>query len=136
MKKADLSKLALIGLSSGILASCGGGSDTGDSVENPIEIGGQTSAVSEDQLLPQLSASSKALYESLDADSKELVLKVAATSCAGQNQCAGLNGCKTATNDCAGQGACKGQGGCAVTADDAVKQVVKKMAEQRAKLNY
>ncbi|MEP6664564.1 MAG: hypothetical protein ABJC04_12965 [Verrucomicrobiota bacterium] len=33
-------------------------------------------------------------------------------SCAGQNACKGLGGCKTATHACKGMNACKGQGGC------------------------
>jgi hypothetical protein len=39
--------------------------------------------------------------------------KVEKHSCAGQNSCKGLGGCKAGDQGCAGKNTCKGKGGCA-----------------------
>src|SRR5690349_15405976 len=49
-----------------------------------------------------------------DSSSTKMEKKAASAkhSCAGQNECKGMGGCKTAKHDCAGKNDCKGQGGC------------------------
>jgi hypothetical protein len=38
--------------------------------------------------------------------------------CAGDNECKGIGGCKTAEHDCKFKNSCKGKGGCHITEDD------------------
>jgi len=38
--------------------------------------------------------------------------------CAGDNDCKGVGGCKTAEHDCKFKNSCKGKGGCHITEDD------------------
>jgi hypothetical protein len=49
--------------------------------------------------------------------------------CAGQNDCKGIGGCKTADHDCKFKNACKGKGGCEITAKD-IKAWEKKQKEK------
>lgn len=49
--------------------------------------------------------------------------------CAGQNDCKGIGGCKTADHDCKFKNACKGKGGCEITAKD-IKDWEKKQKEK------
>jgi hypothetical protein len=137
MNKKDLNKMAIIGLASGILAGCGSQDATKSDTPSPMDhMGEKVTSVSEEHLLSQLNESSRALFKSLGNDAKATVLRVASSKCAGENPCAGLNGCKTANNECAGMASCKGHGGCAVDANTAVKLVVKKLAEERSKIDY
>lgn len=138
MKSKDLTKLALIGLSSGLFFGCQG---SGDSQENGHHnghaAGNQGSTFTADNLASKLDAAHKEIFNSMDAETQALVVQVANTKCHGQNACKGLNGCKTASNECAGMAACKGQGGCAVSDPNlAVKLVTRHMAEKRAEMNY
>ena len=48
--------------------------------------------------------------------------------CAGENDCKGLGGCKTAEHDCKFKNSCKGKGGCEITAKD-IKDWQKKHKE-------
>ncbi len=41
-----------------------------------------------------------------------------AHTCAGQNDCKGLGGCKSGDNGCKFKNSCKGKGGCDITAKD------------------
>lgn len=49
--------------------------------------------------------------------------------CAGENDCKGLGGCKTADHSCKFKNSCKGKGGCEITAQD-IKDWQKKQKEQ------
>lgn len=51
--------------------------------------------------------------------------------CAGQNDCKGIGGCKTADHDCKFKNACKGKGGCEITKAD-IKTWEKKQKEKEA----
>jgi hypothetical protein len=91
------------------------------------------SIMTEEELMLELTPEGAKLYNSLTPEGKRLALVVASSRCDSQNECKGLNGCKTDKNDCAGKGSCKGQSKCAVaTKDLAVKLVATKMAQKRA----
>ena len=51
--------------------------------------------------------------------------------CAGQNDCKGIGGCKTADHDCKFKNACKGKGGCEITAKD-IEGLGKDAKEEKA----
>ena len=142
MKKSNLTKLAMMGLVSGLLAGCSGADkpaeestgNMGDMMGKKI---GEMAGMNAENLMSQLNAESKKLFEDMDKEHQMKVLKVASQKCAGSNECAGLNACKSATNECAGMASCKGNGGCAFTDKNlAVKLVYKKMMEKRGKMNY
>jgi hypothetical protein len=52
--------------------------------------------------------------------------------CAGQNDCKGIGGCKSADHDCKFKNACKGKGGCEITKKD-IKDWEKKQKEKEDK---
>lgn len=138
MKKRDIKKIALLGLISGLCtASLSEAADSkskfaaSDTTENVDENEGYY-LMSEEELLENLNASTKKIYEGLTPAGKELARKVASQRCNGTNECKGLNACKTGKNDCAGKGQCKGQSKCAFgDKNQAVKLAAKKMAEKR-----
>ena len=79
----------------------------------------------------------KALYESLDEEHQALAQRMAAMTCAGQNECAGLNSCKGPNNECAGMGSCKGQGGCGFKDKNmVVRLAAKHMRDRRSQIDY
>jgi hypothetical protein len=51
--------------------------------------------------------------------------------CAGENDCKGLGGCKTADHSCKFKNSCKGKGGCEINAKD-IKDWQKKQKENAA----
>jgi hypothetical protein len=53
-------------------------------------------------------------------------------SCAGQNDCKGIGGCKTEAHACKFKNDCKGKGGCEITEKD-IKAWEKKQKEDAAK---
>lgn len=152
MKKRSFAQLALLGLTASLVHTAGlngaatpspkaspattKSSTTEDSVDKEREIKNQENEgyhlMTEDELLMNLNAKSRALYETLDDEGKKLAREVASARCNGTNSCKGLNACKTDANECAGQGQCKGQGKCAFANKNlVVKLVAKKMAEKR-----
>lgn len=163
MQKKDFIKLAVMGLSSGLLLTnqlntplhaenqptesngcgskngCGGnngcGGEDGDNYgKDNGNIGFRI--LSEDELLLELSAKGEDLYMSLSDEGKELARKVASQRCNGTNECKGLNACQTEAHACAGQGSCKGQGKCGFSDKNlAVKVVSMKMAQKRSEAN-
>lgn len=91
--------------------------------------------MTEDELLLELNDETAKLYNSLDAEGKELARKVASQRCAQQNYCANLNACATPDNSCAGKGKCKGRSKCGFSDKNlAVKVVADKMAKKREDL--
>ncbi len=156
MRKKDMKKLALLGLTAGFLTSasadaadktsttssttatkdtCPGGKCPGDKSKDPNSENVGYHLMTEDELMENLNAKSRKIYEGLDAEGKALVLKVASQRCNGTNDCKGLNACQTEKNDCAGKGECKGKSKCAFADKNlVVKIVAKKMEEKRAKL--
>ncbi len=135
MKKNEMRKMALIGLSTGLLISSGLSAITLDKEKvgkaadpkdaNDGNVGYHL--MTEDELLLELNSDGTALYKSLDPKGKELARFVASMHCNGSNACKGLNACQTDKNDCAGKGACKGKGKCAISDKNlAVKLVAEK----------
>lgn len=161
MEKRDLKKLALLGMTSGLLVISNSHLQAAQSNQNHDNMLAQATKkdakqqdsskqdsskdkydpntqnlgyhlMTEDELLLELNEEGKALYNSLDAEGKELARKVASARCQGSNECKGLNACQTDKNSCAGQGSCKAQGKCAVGDKNfAVKLAAKKMQEKR-----
>lgn len=150
MKREKFIKLAMMGLSSGLLIAndieaseegggssaqkeskgCGGMSGCGGSGHDYEEDNGNIGfhILSEEELLLQLSEKGEKLYMSLSDSGKELARKVASQRCNGTNECKGLNACKTEEHACAGHGACKGLSKCGFSDKNlAVKVVWRKM---------
>ncbi|MEM1282792.1 MAG: hypothetical protein AAGG81_04485 [Chlamydiota bacterium] len=162
MQKKDFIKLAVMGLSSGLLVTnqlntplsaaqhetesngcgskngCGGNNGSSGKDESYGKENGNIGfhILSEDELLLELNAKGEKLYLNLSDEGKELARKVASQRCNWTNECKGLNACQTENNACAGQAACKGQGKCAFSDKNlAVKVVSEKMAEKRKQAN-
>jgi len=164
MKKNDLKKLALMGLSGGILilnpaiakaatavnspkpshksiADAADDKKKTDTDKKKADVDYNEGNVgyhlySEEELLLELDASGTKLYQSLTPEGKALALQVASARCDHTNACKGLNACKTDKNECAGKGGCKGMGKCALADKNlAVKLAAKKMAEKRNQVN-
>lgn len=148
MKKEQLAKLALLGLSSGALITAQlSAADTKSA--KPSDSKAKTESyddsedgnmgyhlMTEDELLLQLNADGIKMYQSLTPEGKALARKVASARCNGTNDCAGLNACAGDGHDCAGKGSCKGKSKCAVGDKNlAVKLVYDKMAKKRAGLS-
>lgn len=128
MKKSDLKKLALLGLTAGLVCSCSeaGGENSKNGTSSHATI------LTEQELVNKLDDNGKRLFSSLSPEGKSLALQLASQSCKGQNTCAGLNSCKTSEHSCAGQGGCKGTSpGPFKDKNEAVKVAAKKMAEKR-----
>jgi hypothetical protein len=88
--------------------------------------------LTEKDLMDNVNAQSKAIYQSLSPEGKALALKLANQDCKGKNDCKGQNSCKTAKNDCAGKGGCKGQSPANFKdKNQAIKVASLKMAEKR-----
>ena len=129
MKKSKtLTKLAYMGLASGLVAACG----TNEGHDHPNGSHNEEAALmTEAELLSKLNARSRALYDSMDEEGKDLARQIASHSCKGQNACKGLNTCKSEQNACAGKGGCGGESTCKAEPDLAVKIAAQHMAEQR-----
>lgn len=154
MKNKNFAKLALLGITSGLMVSSHSANSASESSnstpstpkqETPRQgCGGQNGCggddngnigyfvFSEDDLLIELNEKGEALYNSLSEEGKALARKVASQRCNGTNECAGLNACQTESNACAGKGSCKGQSKCAISDKNlAVKIAAAKMAETK-----
>ncbi len=142
MKKRDMKKIALIGLSTGFLISSQlhgavveKAKDAKESATDDYNDGNMGyHLMTEDELLLELNPEGAKLYKSLDPKGKELVRFVASQRCNGTNACKGLNACQTDKNACLGKGACKGQGKCAISDKNLAVKVVAdklKMADKR-----
>jgi len=136
MKKHEMKKIALIGLSTGFLisshlygAAAEKAADATKTATDDYNDGNMGyHLMTEDELLLELNPEGAKLYQSLDAKGKELARFVASQRCNGTNACKGLNACQTDKNKCLGKGACKGQGKCAISDKNlAVKLVVDKL---------
>jgi hypothetical protein len=154
MKKRDLKKLALMGLTGGIalsnsaqanefpssqhlnifLAAASTSTSTLKSDPNDGNLGYHL--MNEDELLLELNEEGQRQYHAMDNANKKLAREVASARCGNTNQCKGLNACKTETHACAGKGSCKAQGKCAIADKNlAVKLVYDKMMKKRAEAN-
>ncbi len=101
-------------------------------VEHVTTTAPKTAQLAEKDLMDNVNAQSKAIYQSLSPEGKALALKLANQDCKGKNDCKGQNACKTAKNDCAGKGGCKGQSPSNFKdKNQAIKVASMKMAEKR-----
>jgi len=126
-------------------SSCGAHSGKGGALTAEVEQKAEHSfssksdvkkELTETELLSNLNAEGKALYNQLTPEGKKLALKLATQACKGHNTCKGLNSCKTKEHECAGKGGCKGTSQCSFKdKNQAVKVAAQKMAEKRASLN-
>lgn len=157
MKKRDLKKIALLGLTSGIVLTHSLGATDKSDIQISSLLAANTSTkdstkakdtsdpndgnlgyhlMTEEELQLELNAEGQRMYNSLDVKGKELARQVASQRCNGSNDCKGLNACKTDKNDCAGKGSCQGQSKCAIADKNlAVKLVYDKMAKKRSAAN-
>ena len=132
MKKSELTKIALFGLTSGLLFTSATPAQDPTDREELMEENIGYHLMTKEQLFTHLNARGKKLFNSLSPEGKELALKTASARCNGTNECAGLNSCRTADNKCAGKSDCRGKGKCAISDKNlAVKLVAKKMAKKR-----
>lgn len=153
MKKTNLQKLALMGLSSGLMVSvplCAqNGSPVSTKSTAPSPASNKTNSqdndeygandgnmnyhlMSEDELKMELEPKGVEMYNSLTPEGRLMARKVASQMCNGTNPCKGYNACQTDQNQCAGKGSCKGKSKCAFSDKNlAVKVVSDKMKQKR-----
>lgn len=142
MKKVEWKKLAIIGISTGMLATLplAGATKTEEKKTTQTDVEEDDSnlgyhLMTEDELFLQLSPKGIKMYKELSQEGKGLALLVASQRCNASNPCKALNACQSSKNTCAGKGECKGQGKCAFSDKDlAVKVVSDKMAQKRSGL--
>lgn len=90
----------------------------------------------ESELLQKLDEKHKVMYSNMSPEGKQLARQLAGQSCAGKNDCKGLNSCKTNKNDCAGKGGCKGQSpGAFKDKNQAIDVANNHMREKRMSMN-
>ncbi len=109
MKKKDLVKLAMVGMSAGILMT-GCQSKKGSSKQSYLSADEPVSA-DQQKFFSSLFSASQSKYQQLDSQHRQMAKQMTEQSCKGQNQCKSLGGCKSAQNNCAGLNGCKGQSG-------------------------
>lgn len=143
MKKNNFKKLAFKGIAAAVLttSTLNGASalpsTSKDTILTEMEKadGGNLGyhLYTEEELLLELTPEGVKMYNSLSPEGKRLARIVASSRCDHENECAGLNACKTDDHDCAGKGTCKGTGKCSLSDKNlAVKLVADKMAKKRA----
>ncbi|MCC5831461.1 MAG: hypothetical protein JJU12_00255 [Chlamydiales bacterium] len=118
MKKRDLTTLAMIGISAGLIA---GGcqqreKDKRENGNHHNNHNGELHAAEHmnadiQKFYESLSPEAKKKFDQLDARHKQMAMEMAHQQCNGKNKCAGMGGCATAEHNCAGQNSCKGEGG-------------------------
>lgn len=141
-------KLALLGMTSGLMLSNSLGAENSSSKPSDIKKSDVKSydpndgnmryhLMTEDELLLELNDKGAKMYKELDPAGKALALKVASMMCNASNPCKGLNACQTDEHTCAGKGECKGKGKCAMSDKNLAIKVVydKMMAEKRENAN-
>ncbi len=154
MKKQELTKLALMGLSSGLLmtSQLSGSLANMKSIDGLLAVNHESSSnkgtakksdddysddlkdvndgnmgyhlMTEDELLLELNPEGIATYKSLSPEGKELARKVASQRCNSTNPCKGFNACQTDKNECAGKGSCKMTGKCGFSDKNLAVKVV------------
>ena len=139
MRKFDFKKLALMGITGGVMCA------TQVSADQPTTNMDNRSAtpniptpakIDEAHFLKKLTPESKEMYMKMSPEGKALALKLANQGCTGKNDCKGLNSCTSANNTCAGKGGCKGTSpGPFTDMNKAVQVANKHMQEKRTKMN-
>lgn len=145
MKKHDLKKIALLGLTGGLIisnnlsaapADQSGANSAQTKTINPADGNMGYHLMTEDELMMELTPEGVDMYNHLTPEGKRLALVVASGRCNGTNECAGLASCKNDKHDCAGKNTCKGTTICAIGDKNlAVKLVHDKMEKKRQQLN-
>lgn len=120
-KKRDLTALALLGVSAGlIVGGCQQNSKNSMGKQGGNSPGSNGNATAEKMssdmktFYASLSPDAKKKFDQLDAQHKMMAVEMADQKCNGQNKCGGMGGCATNDHACAGQNSCKGQGGAPV----------------------
>jgi len=148
MKKNELTKIALMGLTSSLFvsnnlgatqpatpASTHAATSTKTKALDPNDGNLGYHLMNEDELLLELNDEGTKTYQHLTPEGKRLARVVASQRCNGTNECAGLASCKNDKHDCAGKNTCKGTSICAIGDKNlAVKLVSDKMAKKRLQL--
>jgi hypothetical protein len=148
MKNKEFTKIALMGLASGLLISnelSAAGimyrphSQTRlmlvAEALNPAEGNLGYHVMTEEELLLELNTEGAKDYENLTPEGKRLARVVASQRCNGTNECANLASCKTDKHECAGKNTCKGTTICAIGDKNlAIRLVKNKMAMKREQL--
>ncbi|MCH9611497.1 MAG: hypothetical protein S4CHLAM81_09170 [Chlamydiales bacterium] len=115
MNKRELATLAVIGATAITTGCQKGTADHGEekhmddeqhNTNNQHDMSAEKKAFYE-----TLSVGGKRKFMELDEHHQAMAMEMAHQSCNGQNECAGMGGCKSAHNACAGKNGCKGQGG-------------------------
>lgn len=133
MKKNSLKKMALLGLTGGVLLAATGCEHSSGNKQSRSEMQKQLTSA---ELYASLTAEEQKEYDSLNSEGKKLALQLANQGCKGENSCKGLNSCKSSENSCAGEGGCKGKSkGPFTDKNMAVKVAAKHMAKKRQDLN-
>ena len=114
MKRRDLTTLAMIGVSAGLVVGGCQNNDKNGRHHNNNQADAKHMNPDMESFYASLSPSAKEKFKDLDAQHKMMALEMADQKCNGQNKCAGMGGCATADNACAGENGCKGQGGAPV----------------------
>ena len=112
---------ALAGLLSGVVACAGGEDLAKKNADDALHAAEQAKENAKDAT----HAAAKAVDQ---------VKAFAGNTCAGQNACKGLGGCKTEANSCKGQNDCKGKGGCHISAEDQAKLAAAMVASGTAQV--
>lgn len=156
MKRRDLKKLALLGITGGIvlsqqlqadeeidqykiqvsslLAANSSNSTHGPAMSDEDPNAGNLGyhLMTEDELMLELNTEGQRMFNEMSPKYKKMALEVASARCANTNACKGLNACKTEKNDCAGKASCKGQGKCGISDKNlAVRLVYNKMTDNK-----
>ncbi|MBS0622166.1 MAG: hypothetical protein JSR80_04320 [Verrucomicrobia bacterium] len=127
MKKNNLTKLALMGLSCGLIIGCQPAQGEASEESNSLMEQSQMTPQEQD-FYNKLNEEGKKTFSQMSSDKRLKTMQVAQTTCKGKNSCKGLGGCKTTQHACKGQNSCKGQGGGPVKdPNDAVMMVNKQM---------
>lgn len=135
MKKRDLAKLAMLGISAAMIVGCGNAQGDASGEDQPSS-GQQQQSSDMQSFYNSLSSDAQKKFNQLDAQHKMMAIEMTHQTCNGKNSCAGMGGCKTSQNSCAGQNGCKGQGGEPIKdPNKAVEVQYKNQQKQRQGMN-
>jgi len=134
MKKIDLTSLAMIGISAGlVVGGCQNNHKHNDRDHN--QSNGEQMSPDMQAFYASLSSKGQKEFEELDAQHKMMAVEMANQECNGKNSCKEMGGCATADNACAGKNDCKGKGGPPVKdPNQAVEVQYKNQMQQRQEM--
>lgn len=132
MKKRDLAKLALLGISAGLMAT---GCQQGGKSGNKTAAAEEKMNSDMQAFYSSLSPSAQQKFIELDAQHRMMAMEMIQSACKGKNSCKGMGGCGTQTHACAGKNSCKGQGGARIQdPNKAVEVQFKNQMQQRQQM--